>query len=572
MHIIFKTITYQNFLSTGSNGVTIQLNQNPTTLITGKNGAGKSSWVDALCYALFNKPHREVNLPALVNSVNGKKMLVELEFSIGTHEFKIRRGAKPSVFEIFKNGELIPQDAANGDYQKYLESQILGMNHKTFCQLVIIGKASYTPFMKLSSAVRRDKIEDFLDIRIFSNMAEIIKEDVSSSKQLITGIESEYTIHKNKIDVQQSYINTLSADHTKKTEETQLQISSIFTKIKELEAEVEIQQKAVAELLPTVADHKSVSEKSTKMNELKYKLSTNEKSLLTELAFFENNNDCPTCKQHIDNEFKSEIVIQKSDKKDELEKALVSLNTQVSTVAERIKDIELVNREITKINNEIRDLQGSITSEQRYLQKLQKELTEAAQSDSNLDVERDKLKQYAITAMNIIERKNVLMTDRQYIDLCVKLLKDTAIKAEVVAQYLPIINKLIAKYLEKLEFFTTFDLDTSFNESILSRDRDLFSYNLFSIGEQSKIDLSLLFTWITITTLKNTVSTNIIVFDEMLDSGLDSDSSSLVMDILLEDFGNRNIVIISHYPDLYTDKVKQHIKFAKVGNYSEIVV
>ena len=571
MHILFKTLHYENFLGCGSSGITLNLNQYETTLITGKNGSGKSSWLDALCYVLFNKPNRAVTLPALVNSINGKKLIVEVEFSIGTINYKVRRGAKPALFEIFKDCELVPQPAANADYQNYLEHTVLGMDYKTFCQLVIISKANYTPFMKLSPAVRRDRIETFLDCTVFTTMADLNKKEVSESKLLIKDIETEYAIHKNKIDVQESYVKTLSDDNSRKIEENQSAISTAFSKISELEKEIESHQESVSTLSNTITDHPSVTAKLNKLSELSSKLKHNRQQLVTEISFFNNNDDCPTCKQTIDASFKSEIVTQKSDKQGTLDDALSQLATQIDEVNVRIKEIISVNAEITSLSNKIRDLNSEITTEQRFLIKLQKELTLATTEGSNLDTEKTKLREYAMSAMDIMNRKNDAMVERQYIDMCTKLLKDDAIKATVVGQFLPIINKLLAKYMDRLEFFVSFALDESFNESILSRDRDLFTYDLFSEGEKSKIDLALLFTWITITQLKNTVSTNILVFDETLDSGVDTDASALIVEILLTDFKNKNTMVISHYPTLYEDHFEKHTKFVKVGNYSTIL-
>lgn len=567
MHIIFKTIHYENFLSSGSDGVTVNFIANKTTLITGRNGSGKSSWIDALCYAIFNKPLRAVNLPLLVNSINAKKMIVELEFSIGTNEYKIRRGAKPAVFEIFKNGDLIPQDAANGDYQAYLERNIIGLNYKTFIQLVVIGKSNYTPFMKMGAAARRDRIEDFLDLTVFSAMADLNKKQIAESKTVIKDIETEYAIHKNKIDVQESYVKTLSDDHTRKIEENQSAIATAFTKIDALEKEISAHNAEIEKYAETIQDKASVENKYETLEDLISKLKTNYRQLVSELKFFDENDNCPTCKQPISEHFTNEICAEKTSKKDELTVALEKMDTKYRELEYRLTVIAQVQFNIREIESKIRDLNSEISTEQRYLTKLQRELSETSTVGSNLDAEKAKLRDFASAAIEIINRKSEALTEQQYVTMCQKLLKDDAIKATVVKQFVPIINKLLSIFLDKLEFFVSFALDESFNETILSRDRDMFTYELFSIGEQSRIDLALLFTWITITGLKSTVSTNLLVVDEMFDNGVDTETSSIIVDILQDEFPDKNIFVISHYPNLY-ERLENHIKFEKRGNYS----
>lgn len=570
MRLIFEKLRYCNFLSAGSGGVEISLNQIPTTLITGRNGSGKSSFIDALCYVLFNSSHRGVTLPSLINSINKKKMLVEVEFTIGTKKYLVRRGAKPSVFEIHVDGEQLQAEAANNDFQKYLETAILGMNFKTFCQLVIIGKASYVPFMKLSKATRLDKIEDFLDLRILTAMAEQVKSAIAVSKQTIKDIETELAIQKNKIDLQESLIKTLHDDNQRKIAENQSTIDGLLAKIEtaqKYKSELEERQKG---LLDQIADRSSVKESRQKWVDLNSKLKLNKNQLGQDLLFFKDNCECPTCTQVIEEDFKEKIVSEKQLKFNELDGAIDKMALKIGELDERLEEIHGVTVNIESYRFDIQELQSEINSDSRYVQKLQNEIAEWSSSNGSVEIEKEKLRQYGAEALKISEKKLEALEERQYLDTCAALLKDNGIKAEVVEKYLPIINKLVAKYLDELEFFTTFELDSSFSESIKSRDRDEFTYSSFSQGEQAKIDMALLFTFIKITQIKNTVSCNILVFDETLDGSLDTITSSLIVDIVKNDLVGKNVYVITHYPHLYEDAFDNQLSFAKQGNYSVI--
>lgn len=568
MKITFGKLRYFNFLSAGSGGIEIDLDSTQFTLITGKNGAGKSSAIDAITYVLFNKAYRDINLPLLVNTINGKKSLVEQEFTIGSTHYLVRRGAKPAVFEIHVNGVELHQDAANGDFQKYLEQNILGMNFKTFCQLVIIGKASYVPFMKLNKAARIERISDFLDILIFGKMSELAKQEVTASKQRLKDIETDYTLTKNKIDVQNSLVENLHVRHQKKITDNKTAIAELQDKIGTVEGNIQTLQNSIDALSEDISDFSDKSDKKEKLQELDRKLKFQKKTLVTEIEFFTDNCECPSCHQEISQDYGQEILDARILKKDELETALAKMGKTIQSVDARLDEIRGVTQQITKLNASIRDMQSEITADQRYIAKLLTELETASDDEEAIQVEREKLKDYAKSALEVSEKKHKELDEKAYLDMCVTLLKNDGIKTAVIREYLPILNKLIAKFLHQLDFFLTFELDESFDEVIRSRDRDSFTYNSFSQGEQCKLDLSLLFTFITVTQIKNTVSVNFCVFDEMLDSGLDQESSGMVMEIFKEHFPHKQIVIISHYPHLYEEYCERHIQFTKVGNYS----
>jgi DNA repair exonuclease SbcCD ATPase subunit len=555
--INFQTLRWKNFLSTGNAFSEIQFTRSPSTLVVGENGAGKSTFLDALCFGLFNKPFRNITKPQLINSINGKNLLVEIEFSIGNKEYLVRRGSKPSIFEIYCDDTLLDQDAAIRDSQKYLEESILKLNYKSFTQIVILGSASFTPFMQLPLGSRREIIEDILDIQIFTVMNSVLKDKQNILKETIRDIETEVEVAKQKATLQKQYIDTLEENKAKKITEIQEEINGIENTITAL-------QKVLEEHTEQKEKLANPEEKRRKLEQYRDKFKSQINKVQRELEFYENHDDCPTCKQGIPHEFKEEIQQTRISKIEELEQATTEMDSQFTELDSLIAEYATINELIVAENNEI------ITN-QRYIQRLYAELGEAKNNVANIDDEKVKLKELAkeVTSKNGL--KSEKKEEQHYLNACSALLKDTGIKTRIIKQYLPAINKLVNKYLAAMDFFVHFDLDEKFNETIKSRHRDKFSYASFSEGEKQRIDLALLFTWRTIAKMKNSAATNLLILDEVFDSSLDNNGTDYVMTLLNTIGDDANVFVISHKGDQLFDKFRSLIKFEKKQNYSVMV-
>lgn len=569
--IKFKNILWKNFLSTGGQFTEIKLDRSPSTLVVGENGAGKSTVLDALCFVLFNKPFRNINKPQLMNTINNKALEVEVEFSIGKKDYKIRRGIKPGIFEIHVNGEMINQDAAAKDYQKYLEETILKLNYKSFTQIVILGSASFTPFMQLSLGSRREIIEDILDITIFSVMNNVLKDKVTENKSKILDIESSIEVEKQKAKIQQEYIKTLEKDKSKRVKDIEVLIADTEAEILEYDQKLFIIRTNIDNLNLSIEDDDSVSNKKDSLVELQKKLLQKIQRASEEIAFYTDHDNCPTCNQSLSKNLKTEHVKDHEVKIKEIQTALEDLNSQVTDLQTRIDEIEEIKTEISKLTSEIVKINNQIIAGQSYIQKLKREINEATSNTGNIDEEKNKLKTIAKDIVSLAGGKTVLNQDKHYLDIASILLKDTGIKTKVIRQYLPVINKLVNKYLTAMDFFCLFELDETFNETIKSRHRDSFSYASFSEGEKQRIDLALLFTWRTIAKMKNSASTNLLLLDEVFDSSLDTNGTDYVMNLLNTIGEETNVFVISHKGDQLFDKFRSVIKFEKQQNFSRIV-
>jgi DNA repair exonuclease SbcCD ATPase subunit len=567
--IKFKVIRWQNFLSTGAQFTEVKFDKSPTTLIVGENGAGKSTILDALCFALFNKPFRNINKPQLVNSINGKNMLVEVEFTIGSKEYKICRGGKPTVFEIYLNGELLNQDAAARDYQKYLEDQVLKLNYKSFTQIVILGSASFTPFMQLPAAHRREVIEDLLDIKIFTVMNTVLKDKASDIKVKITDLENKIDLGKSKVKIQQDYIKTLEEDKQKKVEDVQKRISESNAEIAQLQRSVEEENSGASLLQSSIVDNTEKRTKRTELDALLRKLSERIKTQEKHVSFYDEHDVCPTCNQALEAEVKENAKAAHTHKIGEIETAVQTLTEQLDAIETRLDEITLVEEKIAQHKSNIISLNTRIIASQNYIQKLNQDIPTAGADVSKLAEEQSKLKAIAKEVVVHSEAKSALVEERHYLEIASVLLKDTGIKTKIIKQYLPVINKLVNKYLQTMDFFISFEIDEAFNEKIKSRHRDEFSYASFSEGEKAKIDLALLFTWRTIARMKNSASTNLLMLDEVFDGSLDINGTDFVMTILNTIGEDNNIFIISHKDALF-DKFRSVIKFEKHQNFSRI--
>lgn len=555
--IIFEKLRWQNFLSTGNAFTEIDFTRSPNTLIVGENGSGKSTMLDALCFGLFNKPFRAISKNQLLNSVNGKNLLVEVEFRIGTKDYKVVRGVKPNLFEIYCDGTLVDQDANLRDTQKYLEDSVLKLNYKSFTQIVILGSASFTPFMQLPLGSRREIIEDILDIQIFTTMNVVLKDKMNKMKETIRDIESDVEVSKQKALLQKQYIENLENDKAIKISAIEKQIEEIHTSIEEHEAEV-------TKLNTDKTSLGNPKERIKKLNSFKEKFSTQIGKVNRELQFYEDHDDCPTCKQGIPHDFKEGILKKRTDKITELTDASTQIEDEFVTLNATLETFMELSESIAEITTEI------ITS-QKYLTRLQSDISTAKENVADITEEKKKLKDLAKIVVQNEHQRSEKSEESHYLTVASSLLKDTGIKTRIIRQYLPAINKLVNKFLASMDFFVQFDLDEKFNETIKSRHRDKFSYASFSEGEKQRIDLALLFTWRTIAKMKNSAATNLLILDEVFDSSLDNNGTDYVMTLLNTIGEEANVFVISHKGDQLFDKFRAVIKFEKKQNYSVIV-
>jgi len=567
--IVFKSVQWKNFLSTGNSPNKILLNKSPTTLIIGKNGEGKSTILDALCFSLFGKPFRNINKGQLVNSINGKGCVVEIELSIGSKEYKIVRGIKPNIFEIWQDGELLNQDAATRDYQKVLEQQILKLNYKTFTQVVILGSASFVPFMQLTPLQRREVIEDILDIRIFSTMNSLLKEKVQETKDAILRTESEIKSAKDKVENQQTIIKTITEAKNESINNILSKISTNNAEILQTEGEIESIVSEISTLKASIDGKENVTEDIERAKSIKSKLLQKIETCEHNTEFFSEHAVCPSCSQDIGEQYKETIIkglndqlLEQNGKVSELEKILSNLN-------EKLSEITKTQSEITNRNIELSTRNSTITLLNKQIKEMQAEIESAKTDTTNIDEEKGKLKELAQQALDQIKQKNILLEQRNIEEVASILLKDTGIKTAIIREYLPAMNKLINKYLQSMDAYIHFELDEAFNESVKSRFRDDFTYASFSEGEKMRIDLAILFTWRQIAKMKNSVNTNLLLLDEIFDSSLDTAGTDYFLN-LMNQFGDTNIFVISHKGDQLFDKFRSVVKFEKRNDFSVI--
>ena len=567
--IEFQKIRWRNFLSTGDYFSEVQLNKSPSTLIVGNNGAGKSTILDALTFGLFGKAFRKINKPQLVNSVNSKDCVIEIEFKIGNRDYLVRRGIKPAIFEIYINNKMLDQDSKIRDSQLHLEEAILKLNYKSFTQTVILGSATFVPFMQLTANDRRDIIEDILDIKIFSSMNDILKGRASLLKDSLFENEKERELQDYKIELQDRNIE--DAKNTKKKS-----IKIFKDKIKEKKTEQKVFRASNKNLLVEVdtALSEIVDESKTiascrKFEKLENQLSNNISKIKKEVEWFETNDVCSTCKQAIGSDHKHSIVTEKDDKKSEIEKALVSISKEIVSVNTRISVIEDKKSQIVSLRNVIESNNNKDDFVQKNIEELESEI-EAAESDSgNVKGLEKQLKSLRENLKELDETRRELTETKNYYALAGQFLKDSGVKTSIVKYYLPIMNKLINRYLQEMDFYVHFTMDERFVENIKSRGREGFTYASFSEGEKMRVDLALLFTWREIARMKNSVNTNLLILDEVFDSSLDSTGTDEFLK-LLNTLGGNNVFVISHKGDILYDKFKDIVKFEKVKNFSRI--
>lgn len=569
--IIFKTLSWRNFLSTGNAENKINLNRAQSTLVIGRNGEGKSTMLDALTFALFGKPFRNINKPQLINSINGKNCVVEIEFDVGTNEYKVIRGLKPGIFEIWLNGNKVNQDAAAKDYQSMLEQQILRLNYKTFTQVVILGSASFVPFMQLPAWQRREVIEDILDIRVFSVMNTILKERINENKDQLNAIENKITIAKNNVEVQKKLIGTLVSSKKEQVDQIRKQIADNEAEIAENQTRWEQLNDQINQMLVDAEAAKELEQHINAAVKAKNKFVHTKEQTEENLSFFLNNEVCPSCSQGIEHEHKTGIVTR-------LNEDLVEIDTNLQTIAEaydklveRQKVLDQVNKELLVLNVQCNAAISANNMLMKQNKKLEDDITSMSSDTTNIDEEKKKLKDIADEALLLIEKKSELYQEKQIHEVSAILLKDTGIKTAIIKEYLPVMNKFINGYLTAMDFYVHFELDEAFNEVIKSRFRDEFTYASFSEGEKMRIDLAILFTWRQIAKMKNSVNTNLLILDEIFDSSLDNSGTDYFLSVMNALGDKSNVFVISHKGDQLFDKFHSVIKFEKKNDFSSIV-
>ena len=567
--IHFNYVRWKNFLSTGNNFTEIHLDRNPTTLIIGENGAGKSTVLDALCFGLFGKPFRNINKPQLLNSVNNSSAVVEVEFRIGSKNIKVIRGIKPNVFEIYINGKMYNQDANVRDYQKYLEQQILKLNYRSFTQVVILGSSTFVPFMQLKARHRREVVEEILDIQIFSLMNMLLKQKPKTISDDIRDIDYKLELTTEKIGLQQKYITEMKQNKDKLIKEKTLLLSGNEEEVFFRQAEINILNKENDELIESITDKVKLDKKLATLKDIKSTLLEKHRAQHRLIGFFEKNEDCPTCQQHIDEEFKNGMVSQKKTEADKIENGLDELKEELSKTDSRLKVISDIAKKVRE--NEVQIAKDKSSLDQ--LEKFNSTLTVEIAQLSNGEVHKsdyEKMQKLKDELRGINEQKAKLKEDQTYAAAAKNMLQDTGIKTKIIKQYLPIMNKLINTYLTSMEFYVNFTLNENFEETIKSRYRDEFTYDSFSEGEKMRIDLALLFTWRAVAKMKNSTNTNLLMLDEIFDSSLDGAGTDEFLKIL-HTLSDENIFVISHKQDVLVDKFRSTIKFEKVRNFSHVV-
>lgn len=561
---------WKNFLSTGNNFTEIDLDKNRTTLISGENGAGKTTLLDAITFVLFGKPYRNINIPQLPNSINEKDCIVEIEFLSGGVEYKIRRGIAPKLFEVYKSGKMMDQDAKSKDYQKMLEETILKMNYKSFCQVVILGSTNYVPFMRLPAADRRSIVEDLLDINVFSIMNTLLKSRMAQMKIDIVELEHKIELQKEKTIAQKRHIEILANKNKETIDRHEKEIQESNKQIEEHQKEIDEKRKKIEELIQ-MSSQINVDTEIQKLSDLGKTIHMEMKKLDKDISFYSSNDHCPSCSQKIDCEHKEKVLTEKNTKKSELEKGMQLQEKQMTKLSEKLVEKNTINNKILLEQRMIHEIDNQVSATNKYVKKLRTDIDSIQSDTKNIDEEQAKLKEMGQVGKELVENKLKLNDDMQYYSLASFLMKDTGIKSKIIKYYLPIMNKIINKYLAQMDFFVQFELNDSFEETIKSRHRDIFTYDSFSEGEKRKIDLSLLFAWRAVAQLKNSLNCNLLIFDEVLDGSLDDVATESFLSILKGLDKGTNIFVISHKSkELLQDKFQDHITFIKRNNFSRI--
>ena len=566
--IHFEKVRWKNFLSTGNQFTEIELDRNETTLIIGENGAGKSTVLDALCFALFGKPFRTISKSQLVNTVNAMETVVEIEFSIASRKYKIVRGIKPNIFEIWQNDKMLNQEANSRDYQKILEQQILKLNYRSFTQVVILGSSTFVPFMQLKARFRREVVEDLLDIKIFSMMNMLLKQRLKDLVGELQEIEYEYKLSGEKIIMQEAYIEDIKKNKDVIVKEKESDYEHNAKQLDEKVNEKKYLEEVNKGLYESVTDQIDMESKDIKLKDLRSTLTEKLREKQKMINFLREHEDCPACEQHIDGEFKNQMILSKTSEAEVLNDGLIKMENELGKIEHRLNAIKGITGDIQTNSIQIAQLNTSIQELEKWNMRLDTEIKELEKSAVNNEDE-EKLRTLKDDFDGIEKQRKELKEEKVYKEASKAMLQDTGIKTKIIKQYLPIMNQLINKYLASMEFYVNFSLDESFEETIKSRFRDNFNYESFSEGEKMRIDLALLFTWRAIAKMKNSTNTNLLVLDEIFDSSLDSAGTDEFLKIL-NTLEGENVFVISHKQDVLVDKFKHTLRFEKNKNFSKM--
>ena len=566
--ILFKSVRWKNFLSTGNVFSEIRLDASPATLIVGANGAGKSTFLDAICFGLFNKPFRKITKAQLVNAVNERDLLVEIEFSIGSRDYMVRRGFKPTLFEIYLNGEMLSQEAAIQEQQKHLEQSILRLNYKSFTQVVVLGSSCFVPFMQLNPPNRREVIEDLLDIRIFSTMNTILKDRVKGVKENIRECEYQYDLAKEKVQLQQKFIASLEEQSSANNSRRKKEISLIEGEISTIEIKVSEKLDLSTSYEKTLNNFGDVESELDELKVYDSRFKDKKKALNKEYKFFEKNDSCPTCQQTITENLRTNKKTEITTSLNELETATDKLKSNLETVLKRVQDKQLIMTDLREVQQKISSYNKEIQWKKKEIKKIEDKISTGG--NLNIKEEKKKLKDLAGDGLKVEESLLDSKKVRNDYDVITNMLKDTGIKAGIIKKYLPVMNQLINRYLKELDFYVSFDLNENFEETIKSRFRDEFTYASFSEGEKMRIDLALLFTWRTIAKMKNSANTNLLILDEIFDSSLDTSGTDDFLKILHTVSDKTNVFVISHKTESLQDKFASTLRVEKKQNFSVI--
>jgi DNA repair exonuclease SbcCD ATPase subunit len=568
--IYFKDIRWKNFLSTGNVWTKVKLNEHANTIIVGENGSGKSTILDALCFVLFNKPFRKISKSQMLNSINMGGLEVHVNFTIGKTDYIIKRGIKPALFEIYQDNTLLNQPGSSRDYQKQLEETIIKLNFKSFTQIVVLGASTFIPFMQLSVAHRREVIEDLLDISIFSNMGKLLKDRVADNRESIRDTDYQIDLLMNKIETQQSYIRKLKEQNDDTIATFQGLIDGAQDEINDLSQTSNTILLDIEKLSEKVLPLKGEETKRTKLDDIHKRMSTKVKNIQKKIQFFAETNNCPTCSQEIDETIKKQKIAEHEeqqkeiyDGEDKLVDEVAKLDKRIMELMEKQTELNSLQTQITENNSNIKSLNKSIKKNQDEIEKIKSTGVDSTDAIETLKTHEDDKRIYET-------KKEELVNEKELFGVAVNMLKDDGIKKKIIKQYVPVMNKLINKYLAALDFFVLFELDEQFNEVIRSRHRDEFSYASFSEGEKMRIDLALLFTWRAIAKLKNSINTNLLVLDEVFDASLDNNGCDEFLKLLNQLDNQTNVFVISHKGDILAEKFRNQIKFEKIKNFSRI--
>ena len=567
--ILFKTIKWKNFLSTGNQYTEVDFTLNSTNLIVGTNGAGKSTILDALTFSLFGRPFRKINKPQLINTVNEKDCIVEVEFTIGTTEWKVVRGIKPNIFEIHRNGEVLDQASASVDQQKWLEQTVLKMNYKSFTQIVILGSSTFVPFMQLPAAHRREVIEDLLDIKIFSSMNTVIKEKIRQIREEVKTLELKKESLFDKVEMQRNFIEELENRGNVKINDNQKKIANLDTEVDIYMRENSSLEESIFKYIKEQEEVTGAADKLRKLGNLKGKISQKVLTITTEHKFFTENTVCPTCTQEIDETFRLHRITDAQNKAKELQSGYQELEETIKSEEERERQFNILSKEITKLTHEVSQNNTKISGCQRQIRDFESEIQTLTNQLKNKNTEHEKLESFRETLQKTYDELAVKKDSINYYDFAYELLKDGGVKSKIIKKYLPLINQQVNRYLQMMDFYINFTLDEEFNETVQSPIHEDFSYASFSEGEKMRIDLALLFTWREVAGFKNSVNTNLLILDEVFDSSLDGFGTEEFLKIIKYTIKDANIFVISHKTGL-DDKFDNVIKFEKVKGFSRI--